>query len=281
MAANAAIQAATMPLLIFDSGIGGLGVVRQVRVLQPDAPLIYLADNAAFPYGGKPDEVLLPGIISLLGAAIAAWRPEAVVVACNTASTIALAALRDAFATPFIGCVPPVKPAAAASRSGHIGLLATEATIRRPYLHGLIADFAAGCTVHPLGTPILAALAERKFAGTAVDRGALAGAVAPLFSQPGAEMIDGIALGCTHYSFLLPELRALYPGLGFFDPALPVARQTLAVTGPLDLSPSRYAGMAFFYRPGTGGAAAAPAPGPIRLRAGGGICAARRAPSAP
>ena len=142
--------------------------------------------------------------------------------------------------------MPPVKPAAAASKSGHIGLLATEATVRRPYLHGLIADFAAGCTVHPLGTPVLATLAEQKFAGTPVDTDALAAAIAPLFGQPGAGLIDGIALGCTHYSFLLPELQALYPRLAFFDPALPVARQTLAVTGPLALSPSPEVGTAFF-----------------------------------
>ena len=222
-----------MPLLVFDSGIGGLGVVAALRQLHPSVPLIYLADNAGFPYGEQPDEVLLERVVGLLGAFIARWRPQAVVIACNTASTIALAALRAAYATPFIGCVPPVKPAAAASRSRHVGLLATPATVRRPYLQNLIDEFAAGCVIHALGTPILAALAEAKFRGQPVDTAALAAAVAPLFVQPQAEQIDAIALGCTHYTFLLPELRALYPAIAFFDPAEPVARHALAVAPPL------------------------------------------------
>ncbi len=221
-----------MPLLVFDSGIGGLGVVAALRALRPDLPLIYLADNAGFPYGEQPDDVLLRRIVALLGAAITALRPEAVVIACNTASTIALAALRAAYQTPFIGCVPPIKPAAAASVSRRIGLLATPATIRRPYLQALIDEFAAGCAVHALGTPVLAELAEAAFRGAPLDGPALAAAIAPLFAQPGANGIDAIALGCTHYSFLLEELRRLNPGIAFFDPAPAVARQTLAVAPP-------------------------------------------------
>jgi glutamate racemase len=150
-----------------------------------------------------------------------------VVVACNTASTIALSALRAAYDVPFIGCVPPIKPAAAASRSRHIGVLATAATVRRSYLKELISAFAPDCAVHSLGTPSLAELAEQKFRGETVD---VAGAIAPLFAQDGAAGIDAIALGCTHYTFLLPEFEALYPEIAWFDPALPVARQTFAVT---------------------------------------------------
>jgi glutamate racemase len=219
-----------MNLLVFDSGIGGLGVVREIRVLQPGAGIIYLADNAGFPYGEKPDAVLLPRIVGLIGRALDVFKPEAVVIACNTASTIALAALRAAYDVPFIGCVPPVKPAAAASLTGHIGLLATPATIRRPYLQNLIETYAARCTVHSLGTPVLADLAEAKFRGQGAGQGDLAAAIAPLFGQAGAEAIDAIALGCTHYTFLLPELRDLHPEVAFFDPALPVARQCFAVT---------------------------------------------------
>ena len=226
-----------MALLVFDSGIGGLGVVAALRQLQPAVPLVYLADNAGFPYGEQPDQVLLRRVVALLGDAIARLRPEAVVIACNTASTIALGALRAYGETPFIGCVPPVKPAAAASRSRHVGLLATPATIRRPYLQSLIDEFADGCTVHPLGTPVLAELAEAKFRGQPVDLETLAGAIAPLFAQPQADRIDAIALGCTHYTFLLPELRAMYPAIGFFDPARPVARQALAVAPPLSPAP--------------------------------------------
>ncbi|OYV38461.1 MAG: glutamate racemase [Rhodospirillales bacterium 20-64-7] len=218
-----------MHLLIFDSGIGGLGVVREIRRLQPAARLTYLADNAGFPYGEKPDDVLLHRILALLNDAIAKHRPDALVVACNTASTIALAQLRAAQTLPIIGCVPPVKPAAAASRNRRIGVLATAATVRREYLADLIARFAPDCAVHRLGTPSLAELAERKFRGEQVDIGP---AVAPLFEGEGAA-IDAVALGCTHYTFLLDEFRARYPGIAWFDPAQPVARQTLAVTASL------------------------------------------------
>ncbi|WP_298264868.1 glutamate racemase [Acidocella sp.] len=236
-----------MALLVFDSGIGGLGVVRQLRGLAPELPLIYLADSGFFPYGEKPDELLLAHILALLEAAVARFTPEAVLVACNTASTIALPALRAAHQTlPFIGCVPPVKPAAAASRTRTIGVLATAATVRRPYLGRLVAQFAPGFAVHSLGTSALAALAERKFRGEAVD---VASAIAPLFAQPGAEAIDAIALGCTHYTFLLPEFTALHPEISWFDPALPVARQSLKITADITLNASPAAGTAFFTGP--------------------------------
>ncbi len=231
-----------MNLLVFDSGIGGLGVVREIRRLQPEAGITYLADNAYFPYGEKPDAALLAHIVALLGAAIEAFAPDAVVVACNTASTIALSALRAAYAIPFIGCVPPVKPAAAASRTRQIGVLATAATVRRAYLADLVDKYAGDCTVHTLGTPTLAELAEQKFLGVAVDPSA---AVAPLFAQKGGEEIDAVALGCTHYTFLLPEFMALYPKIAWFDPALPVARQTLAVTASLPPTPRRVDGAYF------------------------------------
>jgi len=230
-----------MHLLVFDSGIGGLGVVREIRRLQPQARITYLADNAFFPYGEKPDATLLPHIIALIGHAITTHRPDAVVIACNTASTIALAALREAYSTPFIGCVPPIKPAAAASRTRHIGVLATAATLRRAYLQDLIDRFAPDCTIHSLGTPTLAELAERKFRGETVD---VAPAIAPLFA-PGAP-IDAIALGCTHYTFLLPEFLALYPNIAWFDPAAPVARQTLAVTQHLPATQQAGADIAYF-----------------------------------
>ena len=224
-----------MSFLVFDSGIGGLGVVAQLRALAPERPLTYLADNGFFPYGEKPDEVLLPHIVKLIGRAIEVFAPQALVVACNTASTIALPALRAAFSLPIIGCVPPIKPAAAASASKTIGVLATAATVRRPYLNDLIARFAPDCTVLSLGTPSLAALAEQKFRGATVDVGP---AIAPLFAQAGGGEIDAIALGCTHYTFLLQEFSALYPGISWFDPALPVARQTLNIAGQISVDAS-------------------------------------------
>ena len=236
-----------MNLLAFDSGIGGLGVVAEIRRLQPTAAITYLADNNFYPYGEKPDDILIARILRIIGAGIAQTKPDAVVIACNTASTVALSHLRETYNLPFIGCVPPIKPAAAASRTRHIGLLATAATIRRPYLAELKQKFAGDCTVHSLGTPILADLAEAKLRGQTLDLPDLARAIAPLLSQPGAEQIDAIALGCTHYTFLLPELRELHPDIQWFDPAYPVARQTSTITRQLPPSPpGPYAGTALF-----------------------------------
>jgi glutamate racemase len=236
-----------MNLLIFDSGIGGLGVVREIRRLQPQANIIYLADNGFYPYGEKPDDVLIERILKVVGQGAQLTKPDAIVIACNTASTVALAHLRESIALPFIGCVPPIKPAAAASATRHIGLLATAATIRRPYLQDLVQKFAGDCTLHSHGTAILADLAEAKFRGQLVPLAELQAAIAPLLTQPGAEHIDSIALGCTHYSFLLPELLSLHPDLQWFDPAGAVARQTAAITGNLPAKPpSPHTGTAFF-----------------------------------
>ena len=236
-----------MNLLVFDSGIGGLGVVEQIRRLQPAANIAYLADNGFYPYGEKPDHILIARILKVVGQGVELTKPDAVVIACNTASTVALTHLREAIALPFIGCVPPIKPAAAASRTRHIGLLATSATIRRPYLADLVQKFAGDCTLHSHGTAILADLAEAKFRGHPVRQADLEAAIAPLLDQPGAELIDTIALGCTHYSFLLPELAVLRPAIKWFDPAGAVARQTAAITSSLT-APRHgpHAGTAFF-----------------------------------
>jgi glutamate racemase len=232
-----------MTLLVFDSGIGGLGVVRAMRDLAPREPLIYLADNGFFPYGEKPDEVLLPHIVALIERAVAVLAPRAVVVACNTASTIALPSLRALLNVPVVGCVPPIKPASLASKTQTIGVLATAATVRRPYLSGLIEQFAQGCRVLSLGTPALAELAERKFRGEKVEVGEI---IAPLFAQDGGADIDAVALGCTHYTFLLPAFMAARPGIAWFDPAPAVARQSLRVAAHVAATQSAHAGTAYF-----------------------------------
>lgn len=236
-----------MNLLIFDSGIGGLGVVAEIRRLQPAANITYLADNGFYPYGEKSDDVLIARILKVVGEGTELINPDAIVIACNTASTVALTHLRETYPKPFIGCVPPIKPAAAASRTRHIGLLATAATIRRPYLQDLVEKFAGDCTVHSFGTAILADLAEAKFRGHVINPAELAAAVEPLLSQPGADLIDSLALGCTHYTFLQPELVQLRPNIQWFDPAGAVARQTSSVTCSLPGSPGgRYTSTAFF-----------------------------------
>ncbi len=238
-----------MNLLVFDSGIGGLGVVAQIRRLQPEANLTYLADNAFYPYGEKPDDILIARILKIIGQGIALFTPDAIVIACNTASTVALSHLREAYPCPFIGCVPPIKPAAAASRTRHIGLLATAATIRRPYLADLCQKFAGDCIVHSHGTAVLADLAEQKFRGRPVNLSELSAAIALMLNQPGAEQIDTVALGCTHYTFLLPELRELHPNIQWFDPANPVARQTRSISRQMPGAASSTSGTALFTAP--------------------------------
>ncbi len=251
-------------LLAFDSGIGGLSVVRELRALLPHATIDYLADNAIFPYGELPDAVLVARVLELLDVAIGRLRPDAVVIACNTASTTALDALRARHEVPFVGCVPPIKWAAAVSRTRHIGLLATSATVRRPYLRALQTRFAPDCTLIAHGARGLADIAEAAFRRRPVDRDAIRRELDGLFNQPGGDRIDVVGISCTHYGFLLEPLQALSPPhITWLDPAGAVARRAQAV---LDALPAGHAdqvdrgrGQAWF----TG-----PAGDPDRLRAG-------------
>ena len=217
-----------MRVLVFDSGIGGVGIAREVRRAVPWASVVYLRDDAGFPYGLRNDADLVARVLAVVGAGIARIRPDLVVVACNTASTVALAALRRAYDVGFVGCVPPVKPAAALSRTGIIGVLATPATVRGPYLQALCAREAPGCRVLVHGAAGLAALAEARFAGVGVARAEVAAELDGLLCQAGSDQVDAVALGCTHYAWLLPDLRACLPGhVAWLDPAAPVAGQVL------------------------------------------------------
>ena len=200
----------------------------------PEAVLAYLMDDAGFPYGRRTDADLIARVTSVIAAGVARLDPDLVVVACNTASTAALASLRAAHRVPFVGCVPPVKSAAAASRSKVIGVLATPATVRGGYLRDLSARTAPGCQVLVHGAAGLAALAEARFAGAAVALDDVRAELAGLSSQPTAAAMDAVALGCTHYARLLPELRACLPAhVAWLDPAPPVASQAARVAAGL------------------------------------------------
>ncbi|MDG6095559.1 aspartate/glutamate racemase family protein [Acetobacter sp. AN02] len=223
-------------LLVFDSGTGGLGITAALRTHLPQARIDYLADTALFPYGDQPDERLILHIVALLRAAVTEFAPDAVVVACNTASTLALSALRAALpGTPFAGCVPPVRWAARLSRTRVIGLLATPATVRRPYVAELQATYAPDCHLVACGARHLAALAEQAFRHQPVSREAVSAELEGLFAQPGGERIDVVGLGCTHYPFLLPLFRELSPRpeILWLDPADAVARRTAEILPPL------------------------------------------------
>ncbi|MFC0282734.1 glutamate racemase [Camelimonas abortus] len=216
--------------LVFDSGLGGLTVFREIRAGAPGARLVYLADNAVFPYGGLAPEALVARVNDVLDAAIARWRPDIVVIACNTASTLVLPHLRSRHDIPFVGTVPAVKPAAAASRSRMISVLATPGTVARDYTRELVRDYAGDCDVALVGSRHLATLAERAMAGEAVADADIAAEIAPCFrvSGDGARRTDVVALACTHYPLLLERLRALAPWpVTWVDPAPAIARRTL------------------------------------------------------
>ena len=190
-------------ILLFDSGLGGLTVLAAVAAARPDADLVYAADDAGFPYGDWPEAALVSRIVGVVGTLLREHRPDLVVVACNTASTLVLPDLRAAHPdVPFVGTVPAVKPAAALSRSRMVSVLATPGTVKRDYTRALIASFAGDCRVTLVGSTSLAALAERVMAGLVVDDGALAAEIAPCFVAAGAARTDVVVLAILIYAVL-------------------------------------------------------------------------------
>lgn len=224
--------AALKRALVFDSGVGGLSVADAMVNAQLPLTLDYLADVAWLPYGARADSELQARVPALIAAAVEARAPDLVVLACNTASTIALEAVRARVSVPVIGVVPPIKPAAERTRTGVIGLLATPATIRRPYTDDLVARFAADVTVLRFGSTALVAAAEAKLAGEPVPEAAIAEAIDGLFGQPGGDRIDVVALACTHFPLLAAELaRAAPRQASWIESGPAIARRAMTVLG--------------------------------------------------
>lgn len=215
-------------ILVFDSGLGGLTVYAEVARLRPDAHLIYAADDAAFPYGDLSEDALVARVLSVMERLIARCDPDAIVIACNTASTLALPHLRARFLhIPFIGTVPAIKPAASLSRSGLISVLATPGTVARDYTRDLIRTYAAHCTVNLVGSSVLARLAEAFMQGNGVTDAAIAAEIAPAFVTDNGRSTDCIVLACTHYPLLLQHFERLAPWkVEWIDPAPAIARRT-------------------------------------------------------
>ena len=218
------------PILFFDSGVGGLSVLAPTRALIPTAPIVYAADSAGFPYGTRSEAELSARIPALLGRLVERYRPRLAVIACNTASTIALDHVRSALDIPVVGTVPAIKPAAALSKSRVIGVLGTEATVRQPYVDDLAARFAGDCTVVRHGSNALVLLAEAKLRGTAIDPAAIAAALAPMRAAPRGEEIDVIVLACTHFPLLADEIAAAWPGVTQIDGGPGIARRIAHLT---------------------------------------------------
>ncbi len=219
------------PILIFDSGVGGLSVLAETRKLLPDAPIIYVADNAALPYGDKTEAEIAARVSGLLGRLSERYNPRLICIACNTASTIALGMVREVLETPIVGTVPAIKPAAEMTRTGVIGLLGTKATIRQAYVDNLEAEFAAGKRLIRHAAPELVAAAEAKLRGGAPDPAIFARAAAGLRDQPDGANIDTVVLACTHFPLLEQELgREFGENVRFVDGAQGIARRIAYLT---------------------------------------------------
>ncbi|VVT22731.1 Glutamate racemase [Rhizobium sp. EC-SD404] len=219
------------PVLVFDSGIGGLTVLRELRVLLPGRRLVYVADDAAFPYGAWEEDALRTRMVALFERLIAAHRPSIAVIACNTASTLALGDLRAAYPDlAFVGTVPAIKPAAERTRSGLVSVLATPGTVKRQYTRDLISDWATKCHVRLVGSTELAGLAETYMREGFVDEEAVRAEIAPCFVERDGKRTDIVVLACTHYPFLVNRMRKTAPWpVDWLDPSEAIARRAVSV----------------------------------------------------
>jgi glutamate racemase len=227
-------------IVVFDSGLGGLTVFREVRQARPDADYLYAADDVFFPYADHEEDALTARVLEVVGGLIDDFRPDLVVVACNTASTIVLPALRAQFSVPFVGTVPAIKPACSLSRSRLVSVLGTDATVTREYTQGLIRDFAQDCSLTLVGSARLAAMAEAALNGEAVDEELLASEVSECFQEQDGQRTDVVVLACTHFPLLLADLQRVAPWpVEWVDPAEAIARRVVELMGAADAGAPR------------------------------------------
>ncbi|ANK13354.1 glutamate racemase [Erythrobacter neustonensis] len=230
--------AASSPILLFDSGVGGLTVYDGLRKVLPQAPVIYAADLAGLPYGTKTEAQIAARVAGLLGRMAERFQPRLACIACNTASTIALGMVRDVLEIPVVGTVPAIKPAAALTRTGTIGLVGTEATIRQAYVDDLEAAFAGGKRLLRIAAPGLVQAAEAKLRGRAVDPALIADVRDRLTAMAGADRIDTLVLACTHFPLLEDELAdAFGPDVRQVDGAAGIARRIAHLLEGQDFAP--------------------------------------------
>ena len=223
-------------ILVFDSGLGGLTVLREIVRARPDAYYLYVADDAFFPYGHHGEEQIIDRVVPLVGELIGTHAPDLVVIACNTASTLVMSHLRDAYKMPFVGTVPAIKPACTSSKTKRVSVLGTRGTVKREYTRKLIHDFARGCEVTLVGSAELASLAESALRGNEVSDQAIAAELAPCFvghDASDAARTDTVVLACTHYPLLLDRFITLAPWpVDWIDPAPAIARRVADLLGP-------------------------------------------------
>lgn len=213
-------------VLVFDSGVGGLSVYDEVRQLLPDLHYLYAFDNEGFPYGEKSEDFIVERVVAVVHAITQRFPLALVIIACNSASTVSLPALRERFEFPVVGVVPAIKPAARLTRNGVVGLLATRGTVKRPYTHELVAQFARECKIEMLGSAELVELAEAKLHGEEVELSDVRRAVQPWLRMK--EPPDTVVLGCTHFPLLRDELQMVLPeGTRLVDSGAAIARRTV------------------------------------------------------
>ncbi|MBY8829264.1 glutamate racemase [Hephaestia mangrovi] len=247
------------PILFFDSGVGGLSVLSEARRLLPQASNVYVADSAGFPYGTKSEAEIAARVPALLGRLAERYHPRLIVIACNTASTIALAAVRAALDLPIVGTVPAIKPAALISKTRVIGVLGTDATVRQPYVDRLAAEFAGDCLVLRHGSAELVDLAEAELHGQPTADDCYRAVLAGLFDQPGGDRLDVIVNACTHFPLVADRLAAVAPhAVRFVDGSAGIARRIATLTEGQGW-PERPHGLAVFTRRDAAADALAPA----------------------
>jgi glutamate racemase len=223
-------------ILVFDSGLGGLTVLREVVKARPDAHYVYVADDAFFPYGHHGEDQIIARVLPMIGELITAHAPDLIVIACNTISTLVMSHLRDAYRAPFVGTVPAIKPACARSRTKRVSVLGTKGTVKREYTKALIRDFAQGCDVTLVGSADLASLAEAALSGGEISDREIFAEIAPCFvgdSESDPARTDTVVLACTHYPLLMGRLVKLAPWpVDWIDPAPAIARRVADLLGP-------------------------------------------------
>ncbi|WP_375642037.1 MULTISPECIES: glutamate racemase [unclassified Bartonella] len=214
------------PVLFFDSGIGGLTVFREARILISEMQFIYVADDAGFPYGNWKENILKERILKIFTNLLTRYNPALCVIACNTVSTLMMEDLRQNFPhVPFVGTVPAIKSAAEQTKSGFISVLATPGTVKRAYTNELINSFAGQCHVQLVGSKKLAGFAEDFLRGKSIDTEELKKEILPCFVEKNGQYTDVIVLACTHYPFLINFFRkhALW-SVEWIDPAKAIAK---------------------------------------------------------
>jgi glutamate racemase len=227
------------PVGIFDSGVGGLSVLREFRSLAPHENVVYLADTGYFPYGPRPVAEVRKRVFSIVQRLLEA-DVKLVVIACHTASAAALAELREAFGSvPFVGMVPGVKPAALRSPARNVAILATPGTIDGDLYQQVVDQFGRGVKVRSVPAHGLAEMIEK---GTAT-KAEITDMIRSILATSVDAGADTVVLGCTHYSFIKGELADAFPSVTTIDTAAAVAARALDVLREEDiLAPDESAG---------------------------------------